>query len=1243
LIRLRIKDPFFLNSLKSIEITNNKRTVMMKIKSIETTSAGYAPALKLSSPAHAEAWALEGDDVLLKRRFLPQFALLLTALSFLLCLSTFSASATSTKAQLDAEIKRAETLLDTTRVSDENGWNIPIDSAWATRPMVNYLQAVINTAKNSGNLNDYDAYLLPLSDAQTNFLNAINPSGLMYNYNKLQQAITAAEDSISPAKFVVNADGKDVPGAKKWAPQDDFDAFKKKINDARNVKDGLYGYGNHAQNQTDAKKNQAAINDSATVLSGHVLNFMNDLENGYMPDYADLKEWIASAQYLSDTTEVSADGADVSTIVYWIGETDAKNLTDSITAVRTFVEGNKGAYSNSLVANQDLVNTRTGYLNNFISGITVSPGTLNKRLYNYLGLNAAVADAEAALESITSADDGNNISPDDFWATPNDCNSLRTVIDTQGQTSYGAEAEDEPTHIANQALINAAADAIKQATATLRDAAQNGCKPDYSSLIEKIATTKEMLDTTGISVDGHEYDSVKVWTPQADRTALQELIEAADGHAASNDLATYGDYIANQNAVDAFLNELNEAYNTFFLARQNGQAYDPNAAYYTELPDKISKAGELLGLGDDGLPEDGAVVASTDFGKDVPYGTMWIPANNYNNLTQYSDKAKEILATPGSYTKSYIIATHDALSEAINAATADPQMGLGANPDVLKDEIEAAQPLKDSLDNRFVITSVTGDGKDVIFGKLWVPQTDSCALDSVLAVALKAYQDKIYQGDPITLPGTLHSNTISPLEYNLRTLIVNFKPNLTTDPADALPDTTLLAAECDSIYDLVYSLAVSEYEGKDVKKGDKWVPEKDKTALLDSITTARDMTAYSTHAALLAKIDELRELLSALQHAEAEGSKTPYIVATPGMLPNGFVGAVYNAQVVDASLADVAFSISNGALPDGLSLDASSTGTPTGSGRLTGKPTRTGTFDFTIQAAHTSIPDTETLTHSITIYDAPAFAPNAYDEQETGWVSVQSDIVLRFPAAVPMNTEGAITITLNGQPYKGGYSWDTDTTLVILHPLNYYEYEMNYTLVIAGLVSKDGYLAFDDCRYVFHTGHTPPIPPISRSVTILPLPEGVMSDPLPGRYWVSAAEGNQFSLKLTVPPDKTPTLITNRIINGKTETLTGDPDPEMPKTRFLFTVRQIREAIEITVALSPPHDVGNEIADQGVRIRASAGKLYVETPQPARLSVYSAAGVLQVRKSLTGSSVITLPKGIYIVRLNEMTYKVVVP
>jgi hypothetical protein len=70
----------------------------------------------------------------------------------------------------------------------------------------------------------------------------------------------------------------------------------------------------------------------------------------------------------------------------------------------------------------------------------------------------------------------------------------------------------------------------------------------------------------------------------------------------------------------------------------------------------------------------------------------------------------------------------------------------------------------------------------------------------------------------------------------------------------------------------------------------------------------------------------------------------PAITLSPTTLPNAVVGIPYN-QTVSASggIAPYAYSVSSGALPNGLSLNAVT-------GAITGTPTTVGTFNFTITA-----------------------------------------------------------------------------------------------------------------------------------------------------------------------------------------------------------------------------------------------------------------------------------------------------
>jgi hypothetical protein len=1198
----------------------------MIINIIGTLFADFLPALNPFSPSYAPASSREAGVTSPKRRRRSgRFVSLLTTLSFILCLTTFSANA-ATKEQLGTEIKRAEDLLNTTAISP-NGWEIPIGMAWASQETNDYLANMIESANAIYNGTtqpdyDYNDYLIELSNARKMFENVLNPSGLKYDYTNLENAIAAAEAAISPAKFAVSDNGMNVPGpgpgSKKWTSQNNLDAFKLLITAARNV---ITQYGEHGQSVSAAETNQAAINAAATSLNGNASSFKLSLSDGYMPNYSALTTAIAAAQDLLLTTAISVDGTDVPTATNWTTLSVRTALNNAVTAAQDFVNTNAGAIGTDLSTNQNEVTDEVNTLNTAMGTFNdnADEGTGSLYLYKYLELNAAIADAQAALASIESDAMGNNVSPDESWATPNYWDALKDLVSAEIQT-YGNAANDGTIWATNQALIDNAAAALRTATTNLRTNAKNGCKPDYSQLTELIGDAQKMLEDTPESVDGHEYAFEKSWALSADRDTLQNEIDTAQRHAVDNDLAIYGDWNANQNAVDAARSDLSDAYNTFLTQCKPGDKCDPASPNYTGLPTEIQKAEALLDSDDDGTED---VVPSTSQGKDVAYGTKWLTSTEYNFLTTHLTNARAIVDSHSSYTQTHTDNTYTALSSAV--VTFTPQEGLGANPSVLTDEIEAAELLKADLDGGVVAKS-SSIGTDVVYGTSWVSQTVANNLTIALTNANNA--------SSYAPPTTLHS-AIRTLESALRSAINAFVPAFNT-PAYAAPDTAVLYAGCDSIFNIVDTLAASAHSGGDVETDAMWVPLADKNALLDTIASKRSAT-YSTHEEVLIAISDLDDALTALQASQSPGNKSAYILAKPQDIPNGFVGALYNVQVVDAALPSVAFVISSGALPNGLSLDASATGTPAaGTGKLTGKPTTPGTFDFTIQAAHSSIPVTETLPHSIKIYDAPAIVPTEYDYQETDRLSISSDIIIRFPSGVPMDTTVFGTITVNRQSSRA--YWVTDTTLIIPCPMEYYEYETAYTLVVAGLVSKDNLLAYD-CTYDFHTRSIPPNPDIPRSVTLLPLSDGVASDPLPGQYWIGSYDGYNFKLKLTVPPDMVPTLTTNRIINGKTETVTGVPDPDMPGTGFLFTILQIHQAIEINVTLLP---VGNEVVDDGVRIWASGGKLYIETPQPGLLSVYSITGILHARKTVAGSSAISLPKGVYIVRLDGKTCKVAV-
>jgi hypothetical protein len=138
---------------------------------------------------------------------------------------------------------------------------------------------------------------------------------------------------------------------------------------------------------------------------------------------------------------------------------------------------------------------------------------------------------------------------------------------------------------------------------------------------------------------------------------------------------------------------------------------------------------------------------------------------------------------------------------------------------------------------------------------------------------------------------------------------------------------------------------------------------------------------------------------------------------TPSTLPNTTVGTTYSQTITQTGLSgSVTWSVSIGSLPSGLSLNSST-------GQITGNPTATGTFNFTIQATDGAC--TVSLGYSIvvscpTITFTNTVAPNgtvgsAYnlDASVTGNTqAITYSVAPALPAGLSLNTStGAITGT----------------------------------------------------------------------------------------------------------------------------------------------------------------------------------------------------------------------------------------
>jgi uncharacterized protein YhjY with autotransporter beta-barrel domain len=127
------------------------------------------------------------------------------------------------------------------------------------------------------------------------------------------------------------------------------------------------------------------------------------------------------------------------------------------------------------------------------------------------------------------------------------------------------------------------------------------------------------------------------------------------------------------------------------------------------------------------------------------------------------------------------------------------------------------------------------------------------------------------------------------------------------------------------------------------------------------------------------------------------------ITVSPGTLPNGTIGNAYTATTLSAAggTAPYTFSISAGALPAGLSLGAS--------GSLSGTPTVSGIFNFTVSA-----------TDSSTGTGAPFAGSQAYT------LVIDAVTITIAPASVPGATAGSayapIALTASGGTAPYGFA-----------------------------------------------------------------------------------------------------------------------------------------------------------------------------------------------------------------------------
>ncbi|MEP7336847.1 MAG: putative Ig domain-containing protein, partial [Acidobacteriota bacterium] len=140
----------------------------------------------------------------------------------------------------------------------------------------------------------------------------------------------------------------------------------------------------------------------------------------------------------------------------------------------------------------------------------------------------------------------------------------------------------------------------------------------------------------------------------------------------------------------------------------------------------------------------------------------------------------------------------------------------------------------------------------------------------------------------------------------------------------------------------------------------------------------------------------------------------PAIAVTPSSLPGGSVGTAYSQTVSATPAGSYAYGVSSGALPIGLTLNAST-------GAITGTPTSIGSYTFTITAAAGACSDSRTYTVVIgcsTITFSPASPLPA------GQVGVA------YNQTIGINPSGSYTLSLTSGSLPSGLTLNPATGVI---------------------------------------------------------------------------------------------------------------------------------------------------------------------------------------------------------------------
>lgn len=118
------------------------------------------------------------------------------------------------------------------------------------------------------------------------------------------------------------------------------------------------------------------------------------------------------------------------------------------------------------------------------------------------------------------------------------------------------------------------------------------------------------------------------------------------------------------------------------------------------------------------------------------------------------------------------------------------------------------------------------------------------------------------------------------------------------------------------------------------------------------------------------------------------------------------------------------------------------------------------------------------------------------------------------------------------------------------------------------------------------------------------------------------------------------TVFAQKDLSNVDSTITGES--RIPTTFTRSVIMPVAE--DVTVEISHQHrSTGNAGIQEGIKVYGGKGTMYVQTAQPERLMVYSISGQLKVDRQIGEQlTLLSIPQGLYIVKVGNMIHKVIV-